>query len=50
MLAKVLPINLKPGKQAEVEAIVEELAPKGPTQEPGWLFGCQVAGLARPVW
>ena len=29
MLAKVFPINLKPGKQAEVEAIVEEFAPEG---------------------
>ena len=29
VLAKVFPINLKPGNQAEVEAIVEEFAPKG---------------------
>ncbi|WP_214319968.1 putative quinol monooxygenase [Nonomuraea sediminis] len=37
MLAKVFPIKLKPGKQAEAEAVVEEFAPKGPEQEPGTL-------------
>ncbi|MEU6782353.1 antibiotic biosynthesis monooxygenase [Nonomuraea angiospora] len=37
MLAKVFPIKLKPGKQAEAEAIVEEFAPKGPAQEDGTL-------------
>jgi quinol monooxygenase YgiN len=37
VLVKVFPINLKPGKQAEVEAIVEEFAPNGPAQEPGTL-------------
>ena len=37
MLAKVFPIPLKPGKQAEAEAIVEQFAPKGPEQEPGTL-------------
>jgi len=37
MLVKVFPINLKPGKQAEVEAIVEEFAPRGPGNEPGTL-------------
>jgi quinol monooxygenase YgiN len=37
VLAKVFPINLKPGKQAEVEAIIEEFAPRGPAQEPGTL-------------
>jgi quinol monooxygenase YgiN len=37
MLAKVFPIELKPGKQAEAEVIVEEFAPKGPDQEPGTL-------------
>jgi quinol monooxygenase YgiN len=37
VLVKVFPINLKPGKQAEVEAIVDEFAPKGPAQEPGTL-------------
>ena len=30
MLVKVFPINLEPGKQAEVEAIMAEFAPKGP--------------------
>jgi len=35
MLTKVFPINLKPGKQAEAEAIVEQFAPLGPEQEPG---------------
>jgi quinol monooxygenase YgiN len=34
MLSKIFPIPLKPGKQAEAEAIVEEFAPKGPGQEP----------------
>ncbi len=37
MLTKVFPIKLKPGKQAEAEAIVDEFAPKGPQQEPGTL-------------
>lgn len=37
MLTKVFPINLKPGKQAEAEAIIEQFAPKGPEQEPGTL-------------
>jgi len=37
MLGKVFPIELKPGKQAEAEAIVAEFAPKGPEQEPGTL-------------
>jgi quinol monooxygenase YgiN len=37
VLTKVFPIELKPGKQAEAEAIVEEFAPKGPEQEPGTL-------------
>jgi quinol monooxygenase YgiN len=35
MLYKVFPIKLRPGKQAEAEAIVAEFAPKGPEQEPG---------------
>jgi quinol monooxygenase YgiN len=34
MLCKVFPIPLKPGKQAEAEAVVNEFAPKGPGQEP----------------
>jgi quinol monooxygenase YgiN len=37
VLTKVFPINLKPGKQAEAEAIVEEFGTKGPEQEPGTL-------------
>lgn len=37
MLTKVFPIKLKPGKQAEAEAIVDEFAVKGPKQEPGTL-------------
>jgi len=37
MLAKVFPIPLKPGKQAEAELLVEEFAPKGPEQEAGTL-------------
>jgi quinol monooxygenase YgiN len=37
MLAKVFPIPLKPGKQAEAEALVDEFAPVGPGQEPGTL-------------
>lgn len=37
MLTKVFPIKLKPGTQAEAEALVEEFAPKGPGQEPGTL-------------
>jgi quinol monooxygenase YgiN len=35
MLVKVFPIKLKPGKQAEAEAIVAEFTPTGPAQEPG---------------
>jgi quinol monooxygenase YgiN len=37
MLIKVFPLKLKPGKQAEAEAIIEQYAPKGPGQEPGTL-------------
>jgi quinol monooxygenase YgiN len=37
MLAKVFPIDLKPGKQREAETIVAEFAPKGPKQEAGTL-------------
>jgi len=37
MLSKVFPIPLKPGKQAEAEALVEQFALKGPEQEPGTL-------------
>lgn len=37
MLTKVFPIQLKDGKQAEAEALVEEFAPKGPGAEDGTL-------------
>ncbi|HEV8556168.1 MAG TPA: putative quinol monooxygenase [Actinophytocola sp.] len=37
MLAKVFPIPLKPGKQAEAEELVERFAPMGPAQEDGTL-------------
>jgi quinol monooxygenase YgiN len=37
MLTKVFPIKLKPGKQADAEAIVDEFAPRGPAQESGTL-------------
>lgn len=48
MLAKVFPINLKPGRQAEVEAIVEEFAPRGPASEPGTLSFRVYRDPARP--
>ena len=35
MLVKVFPISLKPGKQAEGEAVVAEFAARGPDNEPG---------------
>jgi quinol monooxygenase YgiN len=34
VLSKIFPINLKPGKQADAEAIVEKFAPQGPEREP----------------
>lgn len=37
MLAKVFPIKLKSGMQAEAEAVVREFAPKGPALEDGTL-------------
>jgi quinol monooxygenase YgiN len=37
MLSKVFPIPLKPGKQAEADALIEQFATKGPEQEPGTL-------------
>ena len=37
MLVKVFPIKLKDGMQDEVEAIVQEFAPKGPGAEDGTL-------------
>ena len=48
MLVKVFPINLMPGKQAEVEAIVGEFAPRGPAQEPGTLSFRVYRDPARP--
>ena len=48
VLAKVFPINLKPGKQAEVEALVQEFGPKGPAQEPGTLSFRVYRDPARP--
>jgi quinol monooxygenase YgiN len=48
VLVKVFPINLKPGKQAEVEEIVEEFAAKGPSQEPGTLSFRVYRDPARP--
>jgi quinol monooxygenase YgiN len=48
VLAKVFPINLKPGRQAEVEAIVEEFAPRGPASEPGTLSFRVYRNPARP--
>jgi quinol monooxygenase YgiN len=35
MLVKIFPIKLKDGLQSEVEAIVQEFAPKGPGVEEG---------------
>jgi quinol monooxygenase YgiN len=37
VLVKVFPIKLKDGRQADVEAIVQEFAPKGPGSEDGTL-------------
>jgi quinol monooxygenase YgiN len=37
MLAKVFPIELRPGCQAQAEAVVNEFAPRGPDQEEGTL-------------
>ena len=37
MLVKVFPIKLKDGLQAEVEAIIQDFAPKGPGTEEGSL-------------
>ena len=37
MLVKVFPIKLKDGMQADVEAIVQDFAPKGPGTEDGTL-------------
>ena len=48
MLAKVFPIPLKPGKQAEAERIVAEFAPLGPGQEQGTLSFRVYRDPARP--
>ena len=48
VLAKVFPINLKPGKQTEAEAIVEQFAPEGPAREPGTLSFRVYRDPARP--
>jgi quinol monooxygenase YgiN len=37
MLAKVFPIELKPGRQDDAEAVIREFAPIGPAEEPGTL-------------
>jgi quinol monooxygenase YgiN len=48
VLVKVFPINLKPGMQTEVEAVVQEFAPRGPAQEPGTLSFRVYRDPARP--
>lgn len=48
MLAKVFPIPLKAGKQAEAEALVNDFAPKGPGQEDGTLSFRVYRDPARP--
>ena len=48
MLAKVFPIDLKPGTQAEAERIVQAFAPKGPQQESGTLSFRVYRDLAKP--
>lgn len=48
MLTKVFPIHLKPGKQAEAEAVVHEFAPKGPAQEDGTLYFRVYRDPAKP--
>lgn len=48
MLAKVFPIPLKPGKQAEAEAIVQEFAPNGPAVEEGTLSFAPLPILSDP--
>jgi quinol monooxygenase YgiN len=48
MLAKVFPIPLKPGKQAEAEKLVEEFAPLGPGQEEGTVSFRVYRDPARP--
>jgi quinol monooxygenase YgiN len=48
VLVKVFPIPLKPGTQAEVEAIVQEFAPLGPFAEDGTLSFRVYRDPARP--
>jgi quinol monooxygenase YgiN len=48
VLAKVFPIPLKPGKQAEAEALVHDFAPKGPGAEDGTLSFRVYRDPARP--
>ena len=48
MLVKVFPIKLKDGMQDEVEAVVQEFAPKGPGAEDGTLSFRVYRDLAKP--
>jgi quinol monooxygenase YgiN len=48
VLAKVFPIPLKPGKQAEAEALVHDFAPKGPGAEDGTVSFRVYRDPARP--
>ena len=48
ILSKVFPIELKPGRQAQAEAIVREFASLGPAQEEGTLSFRVYADKNRP--
>src|SRR5580704_12438606 len=48
VLVKVFPIKLKDGMQDEVEAVVQEFAPKGPGAEDGTLSFRVYRDLAKP--
>jgi quinol monooxygenase YgiN len=48
VLVKVFPIKLKDGMQDEVEAIVQEFAPKGPEGEKGTLSFRVYRDRAKP--
>lgn len=48
MLVKVFPIQLKPGKQTEIEDLVREFAPLGPFAEDGTLSFRVYRDPARP--
>ncbi|RLK53892.1 MULTISPECIES: putative quinol monooxygenase [Actinokineospora] len=48
MLAKVFPIPLQPGRQAEAEAVVRRFAPSGPGVEDGTLSFRVYRDPARP--